>query len=395
LTLYFISFIAHGSWVANNSFSGIRKRVLNHAGASKGKQSIEQIQREFFRKRQKDEELQHSEATMQDSVFEKLEASSLGRKRIHFDQRDPVLLQKQTHVDSSILSDCSRNRPVALQPIAIQPTARKDGKPDTSKLTGLRSSAIDMDELIQIAAPASHHSPQICNPSSPAFPSASCKQLVDDETQTIQTQRHGPIGKLIAYKKSIASQISAPKEGKPDTSKLTGLRSSAIDMDELIQIAAPASHHSPQICNPSSPAFPSALSMDEDGQRKDQMFLAPLLSCNFDIQKPQGAITTDETKKSGTDKKPTDARTHCASEPDVLSFQLENPYQTFDLQLPANYSQMPRTVQYLLSTFFHAANPEHASHFSPGTLIERRKENSFIKHKLQFWKSFAEPNHQL
>ena len=135
------------------------------------------MQREFFRKRQKGEQLQYAEATIQDSIFEKLEASSVGKKSFDFAQHKISLLQKRSHVSSN-LNGHSQSRPAMQKPIAPQPPTRKNGKAEFPDLQGLRPSASEMDEHIQTAAHTTQHTPQKCNPSKSAMSSELSMQQV-------------------------------------------------------------------------------------------------------------------------------------------------------------------------------------------------------------------------
>jgi hypothetical protein len=339
----------------NYSCSGVRKRVLNQAGASKGKQCIEQTQREFFRKRHKYEPLEQSEATIQDGIFEKLEASSIRRKKFDFDQIEPISLQKAP----PLFNGCSQNRPVSPKPIASQPSNRKYGHPELLKSQSLPSSSMRMDETVQVAALAIQHPPKICNPSKLAVPTSISTLLKVEETKPIQKQRDSPLGKPIAYQKPTASQPSNRKYGHPELLKLQSLPSSSMRMDEPVQVASLAIQHPPKMCNPPKQnlklAVPTSLSMPQDFKAKDATFLEAPASSNFieNVSKMKGNII--EVKISGGEKKPKtfiDASTQCASEQEVISLKLDNPHQKFGLQLLANYSQMPRSVQHLLSKFF-------------------------------------------
>jgi hypothetical protein len=138
--------------------------------------------------------------------------------------------------------------------------------------------------------------------------------------------------------------------------KLQSLPSSSMGMDEPVQAAALAIQHTPKICNPSKQnlklAVPASLSMPQDLKAKDAIFLEAPTSSNFIENVSKMKSTIIEDKISGGEKKPKifiDASTQCVSEQEVLSLKLDNPHQKFGLQLPANYSQMPRSVQHLLS----------------------------------------------
>ncbi len=323
------------------------------------------MQREFFRKRPKDEQSKNAETTIQDSIFEKLEASSKNLELFHHETN---VLPQKLHSNSTILSSCIQSRPLMQQLIAPKLSARKIGQPEMSMSQGVRPSATDADELVKIAAPWIHDTPQRGNFSMPVMSTMLSMQLRDDETKTAPTRRDGPLGKPIIYRKSITSHLSSRKCKKTSEPKLNCIISSTTEMEECVQVSAPAMHYVPQRRdpNPSKCANSSALSMPQDCRSQDQM-ISPSspLSFHFDIPKDQSTVSANATKTSRYcgDKKPRtfiDVSTRCAPETEVLSLKFDNPYQTFALQLPANYSQMPRSGQYILSMISLSVTPELA-----------------------------------
>jgi hypothetical protein len=242
---------------------GVRKRVLNQSGGAKGKQSIEQMQRDFFRKKPKDAAVEQVEATVQDTFFEKLELS-VNRNLPSKSSLNNQQLRRETHLEgkaaahasiSRISSEIQRSLPLG-KPIAAQPLARKRDEPS--------------QQVIQTQG-----SRLLCGSVQPKFP----------KPQALMT---------------TPSRI--PHNGETKAIKLLSASSSCIP-DDVSQV----------------------------------------LHTIIEEHHPDNTKMTDKKRNSS------DAATQCFFEPEVPRLKLNIPTQSFQLQLPTNFSELPRKGQYLFS----------------------------------------------
>ena len=243
---------------------GVRKRVLNQSGAAKGKQSIEQMQRDFFRKKPKDAAVEQAEATVHDIVFEKLELSvnrNLPSKSLLNNQQ----LRREAHLEgkaaahasiSRVSSEIQRSLPLG-KPIAAQPFARKRDEPSQQVLE-------------------SQGSGLLCG---------SVQPKIFSKPQALMT---------------TPSRI--PHNGETKAIKLLSASSSCIP-DDVSQV----------------------------------------LHTIIEEHHPDNTKMTDKKRNSS------DAATQCFFEPEVPRLKLNIPTQSFQLQLPTNFSELPRKGQYLFS----------------------------------------------
>jgi hypothetical protein len=335
-------------------YAGVRKRVLNQAGASKGKQGVEQMQREFFRKRQKDEPLHHSEATVQDSIFEKLESMSNLRKN---NEHVPNLMAKAT-AQSATSQVCNQTRPnLPLgKPITFQSIARKEEHPTPLKPgLKLKSNSANLEVPIQHAAPVMQHTKK------------PDKLLQDDETRGMQIRRNRQNEKPTPDQKPIVSQPAARKNEQPTHQpQLTllklqsfGLNSTDLHFKKPFQNAASAVQHIHKSSNSStykvSSSTISALQHDER-RPADRLATATSLCIISDISEVEQNNFEDNTGKHSTVKNVfIDASTQCVFEPEFSGLEIENPYHSLHYKLPAAYSKLPRLWQYLLSQYVRSA----------------------------------------
>ena len=320
------------------------------------------MQREFFRKRQKDESFQHFEATVQDSIFEKLESESMRRKKNELIQCEPNLMAK-----ASVTKVCSQTRPnLPLgKSVASQPDSRKKEHPTPLKPQGygVGVNSIDLKSPFQAAASSMQCTQKIDNFFKSKVPLTTLSALPHDETQGMQTRRDRPLGKPIAHQKPIATaqptRATRPNDEHLTLSKSQGLRMSSMDFDIQVpfQPAAPSMLNVLHVSNSSKSKIyvtPSSVPQDNDTKSTNISALSASLHINGDVSKPQDTIFEDiNTKiKKSSDKKPNvfiDASTQCGFAPDFSGLKFENSYQTLEYQLPANFSQLPRLLQHIMS----------------------------------------------
>ncbi len=298
------------------------------------------MQREFFRKRQKDEPFQHIEATVQDGIFEKLESESIRRKKNDLIQCEPNLMAK-----ASVAKVCSQTRPnLPLgKSIASQSASRKEEHrtPFTQQGYGSGLNSIDLKLPFEAAASAMHSSQKINDFTMSKGPLTTSSAPRHDETKGMQTRPDLPLGKPIAYQKPTATvqptRAFGPNDEHLTLSKPQSLRMSSIDVDiELpFQSAVPAMRN----VTPASDSSKSKISLTassalQDDDTKFKNMSALTASLHISEKKPKMFI---------------DASTQCGFVPDFSGLKFDNSYQTLDYQLPANYSQLPRLWQYMLS----------------------------------------------
>jgi hypothetical protein len=298
---------------------------------------MEQTQREYFRKKQADESYHLSEATIQDSIFEKLESLSVLRnKNEQFQQvvlHEPKLKAKN-EVQHPVSKLCSQIIPkLHGTPIASEP----------------RKGHIAKENSIGVKVPFNHtasemlHTQQANNASKFKVSLQTARAVLDDETLGNQTRRGWPqgkplvqpIGKPIAHQKPIISQPTSRETEHPAPSKSLSLRLHSMDSD--VQTASHAMRHSHKFSHHSdSKVPPTTLSLKQD-----------LCDCY---------VSKDEHKNVEKRKVFTDASTQCGFEPQVSRLKFDNPNETLDYKLPANCSQLhTRLGQYLLSQYLLSA----------------------------------------
>jgi hypothetical protein len=332
--------------------SGVRKRVLNQAGATKGKQGIEQMQREFFRKRQKYEAVEQSEATVQDTIFEKLESVAIRRKiEDHSFQNEPNA-QMKSDVQTSILSSRSRldlNMPLG-KPFTPQSTLRKDEYPAPLKSQSLRLNSMKMD------AHAVLHEPNTSFPNKPTVSLTSKLPIPEfNDRKNSQAIQDWPLGKPIAYVKPISSTPAVRKvEQPPIPLKSLVLGLGSIQMDIPVKPSSPAMQQ--EYSNPSKCAIPLSLLTNAQSNEVKTNAVSSASPCVVNDGSTTQHIIVDDNIEMRRNKIPkffNDASTQCVSEPEMPQ---DLSHQTADYQLPANYSQLPRTGQYLWSQWIYSAN---------------------------------------
>ena len=316
------------------------------------------MQREFFRKRQKDETFEHSEATVQDTIFEKLESVPIRRKiEDHSFQNEPNA-QMKTDVQTSILSSRSRlDLNMSLgKPFASPSALRKDEYPSPLKSQGLRLNSMKMDAHVPLAN-AVLHEPNTSFPYKPTVPLTTKLPIPQfNDMKNSQAIQDWPLGKPIAYVKPISSTPAVRKvEQPPIPLKSLVLGLGSIQMDIPVKTSSPAMQQA--YSNPSKCAIPLAMLTNPQSNQVKTNAVSSASPCVVNDGSTTQHVIVDDNIGMHRNKIPkifNDASTQCVSEKPEMPHDLS--HQTTDYQLPANYSKLPRTGQYLLSQWIYSAN---------------------------------------
>jgi hypothetical protein len=308
---------------------------------------MEQTQREYFRKKQTDESYHLSEATVQDSIFEKLESlSALRNKNEQFKQtvqHEPKLKAKN-EVRHPVSKLCSPNIPkLHGTPVASEPR---------------KGEHMAKENSIGVKVPFNHtasdmlHTHQANNASKFKVSLQTARAVLDDEPLGNQTRRGRPqgkplvqpLGKPIAHQKPIMSQPTSRETEHPAPSKSLSLKLHSADSD--VQTASHAMRHSHKFSHHSdSKVPPTTLSLKQD-------------LWDYYASKDVHKNAENHAKMStGTEPKVfTHASTQCGFEPQISRLKFDNPNETLDYKLPSTCSQLrTRLGQYLLSQYLFSA----------------------------------------
>ena len=313
------------------------------------------MQREFFRKRQKDETFEHSEATVQDTIFEKLESVPIRRKFEDHSFQNESNAPMKTDAQTSILSSRSRlDLNMSLgKPFASPSALRKDEYPSPLKSQGLRLNSMKMDAHVPLAN-AVLHEPNTSFPYKPTVPLTTKLPIPQfNDMKNSQAIQDWPLGKPIAYVKPISSTPVVRKvDPIPLKSLVLGLGS--IQMDIPVKPSAPAMQQA--YSNPSKCAIPLAMLTNPQSNQVKTNAVSSASPCVVNDGSTTQHVIVDDNIGMHRNKIPkifNDASTQCVSEPEMPH---DLSHQTADYQLPANYSQLPRTGQYLWSQWIYSAN---------------------------------------
>jgi hypothetical protein len=240
------------------------------------------------------------------------------------------------------------------KPLASNCVLRKDERPAPLKSHGLRLNSNRMDACVQPRAHAALHEPNSSNPCKPAVPPTTMLSIPHkcNDIKNSQTIQDWPLGKPIAYVKQISSIPAVPKVDHPTPLKSLVLGSIHTDIPGKPSAPAMQLAHS----DPSKSAIPLAMLTYPQSNGMKMNLLSSALPCTVnDTSKTQHAIVDDniEMHSSKIPKFFIHASTQCVFEPEIPH---AHSYQTVDYQLPSNYSQLPRTGQYLLSEWVYSAH---------------------------------------
>jgi hypothetical protein len=330
---------------------GVRKRILNQAGGVKGKQSIEQMQRDFFRKRQNDEAIEHTEVTVQDALFEKLEFTAqkklpsnllLNKPHVMREMREPNLAGKaaaQTSF-SRISSEAQRNWPLG-EPIINDETIEQ------AEVTVQDA----LFEKLEFTANKKLSSNLMLNKSQQVItrePNLAGKLAA----QTCEAQRNLPLGK------PIIAQTAVWKRDEPSQLKSQGFYKMTSDKKSngsaQLTTIEPPNFPKVFISLPKPPVSMTSQSHIPHGDERKSMKLLAASSSHIseDVSKILHTIIEDSSSDKKRNFCDSSIQTECFSQPELPRLQLHNPTQSFELNLPTNFSGLPPRGQYLFSQFF-------------------------------------------
>jgi hypothetical protein len=253
---------------------------------------MEQIQREFFRKRQHEETFGMSEATKQDSIFEKLQFKTAHREKqeqcAHFESDFSV--KAGSHFPNLNFSNPKHDKPFSLgKPITSQSVARTHGVSKPHK---------NLHELV-------------LNP---------MKINILDSSE---------------------GSVMQPAQPFTNTSKQSSSSALATTLSILHDENIIVSNHD-------KPSF------EFDGISH----MKPL---------PTECRSKDSCDNCGINSIST---TRVVHEPDFFRLKLDNPNEACEYKLPSNFSQLPRTGQYILSSMVYSTFSDSGSM----TLLDRNAD---------------------